>query len=169
MKALPVRLTLRQLAIASGNAALAGLGFGFGWLQDDDTGRGPARAPAAPMAWSSPLAAAEDLAAAAKLVSGKRPFGALAAVAQPPPGGPAAGASAANAAVQWRIGGILVTDTTRQLIVLLRQAPQNTERSELRNIGETLPDGSVVQSVDASSVTIDRQGMIVTLRMFAKN
>jgi len=167
-----VRLTLRQLAIASGIVALAGLGFGFGWLSDDDKSRGPARAPAAPMAWSPPLAVAEDLAAAAKLLSVRRPFGAPAAAAQPPPGGPggpAAGASAGNAAVQWRIGGILVTDTTRQLIVLLRQPPQNTERSELRNIGETLPDGSVVQAVDASSVTIDRQGMIVTLRMFAKN
>jgi hypothetical protein len=172
MKALAKRLTLRQLAIAIGLAAPAVVAFGLGWLQDNDIRGGATRAPAAAAEWTPPQPVAQDLAADAKLLSVKQPFGAPAVPAVPQPGGasdPAAGASAGNAAVHWRIGGIVMTDTTRRLVVLLRQAPQNTERTELRNVGETLPDGSVVRSVDASSVTIDRQGMIVTVRMFAQN
>jgi hypothetical protein len=39
----------------------------------------------------------------------------------------------------------------------------------LRQVGESLPDGGVVRSVDTSSVTIDREGIVVTVRMFEKN
>jgi hypothetical protein len=70
---------------------------------------------------------------------------------------------------QWRIGGIVTGETSRYLVVLVRPPGQNTDRTELRQVGESLPDGGVVRSVDASSVTIDRQGTLVTVRMFEKN
>ena len=33
---------------------------------------------------------------------------------------------------------------------------------------KTLPDGSIVRSVEPTNVTIDRQGAIVTIKMFAQ-
>jgi hypothetical protein len=55
------------------------------------------------------------------------------------------------------------------VVVLLRPPGQNTDRTELRQVGDSLPDGGVVRSVDAGSVTIDREGTLVTVRMFEKN
>jgi hypothetical protein len=54
-------------------------------------------------------------------------------------------------------------------VILLRQPGQNSDRAELRQIGESLPDGSVIRAVDWSSVTVDRQGTVDTVRMFVKN
>jgi hypothetical protein len=39
----------------------------------------------------------------------------------------------------------------------------------LRQVGESLPDGGVIRSFDPGGVTIDREGTVVTVRMFEKN
>jgi hypothetical protein len=54
-------------------------------------------------------------------------------------------------------------------VVLVRPPGQNEDRTELRQVGESLPDGGIIRSVDPSGVTIDRQGTLVTVRMFEKN
>jgi hypothetical protein len=108
-----------------------------------------------------------DLSADAKILSAIRPFGGGAAA-----GGAIApvGTTPGNAtAAQWRIGGIVTTETSRRLVILLRQPGQSSDRAELRQIGESLPDGSILRSVDTSSVTLERQGTIATVRMFARN
>jgi hypothetical protein len=168
-----MRLSPNQLAIAIGIAALPVLAFGFGWLQENALPRGASRGPAAPTEWAPPRPAERDLAADANLLASRRPFGASIGPGAAPPAGAtgaaAPGSNPASPAVQWRLGGIVMTETSRRLVVLSRQTPQSVERSELRAVGETLPDGSIVQSIDPGSVTINRNGMLATLRMFARN
>lgn len=167
------RLSSRQLALATSVAAVAGLAFTVGWLQDVPLPRSAMRGDAAPAEWPLSRPIARDLEADMNLLVTKRPFSAsLGAV----PGSPgdalgAAGSGAANPTppIQWRLGGIVMTETSRRLVVLVQPRPQSPERSELRAVGDTLPDGSIVQSIDAGSVSVNREGTLVTLRMFAKN
>jgi hypothetical protein len=163
-----MRLTARQAGIAAGLAGLVVSGFALAWWQDDAAGRGATRANAPAAEWKVPQPKPANLAGDAKIVLAKQPFGAAGerAVA----GGPIGAAGAANQpAMQWRIGGIVTTETSRYLVVLLRPPGQNADRAELRQVGENLPDGSIVRAVDSTSVTIDRQGTVVTVRMFVKN
>jgi hypothetical protein len=168
-----MRLSPNQLAIAIGIAALPVLAFGFGWLQENALPRGASRGIAAPAEWAPPRPAERDLAADANLLASRRPFGASIGPGAAPQAGAtgaaAPGGNPASPAVQWRLGGIVMTETSRRLVVLSRQTPQSVERSELRAVGETLPDGSIVQSIDPGSITINRDGMLATLRMFARN
>ena len=125
-----------------------------------------ANAPAAE--WNIPQPKPADLAADAKIVLAKQPFGAAGERAVT--SGPTGGAGAGNPLpTQWRISGIVTAETSRYLVVLLRPPGQNTDRTELRQVGESLPDGGIVRSVDPSGVTIDREGTLVTVRMFEKN
>jgi hypothetical protein len=135
---------------------------------DDATGRGPIKANAPAAEWKLPKPKPADLAADGKIVLAKQPFGAAGerAVTDGPSGGAGAGNPLPS---QWRISGIVTMETSRYLVVLLRPPGQNTDRTELRQVGESLPDGGVVRSVDTSSVTIDREGIVVTVRMFEKN
>jgi hypothetical protein len=161
-----MRLTTRQLGILASMTSAAVAAFALGWWQGDGAHRAPGAAATA-TDWKLPRPTGLDLSADAKILSAIRPFGAGVAA-----GGTVAqgGTSPGNTiAAQWRIGGIVTTETSRRLVILLRQPGQNTERTELRQIGESLPDGSVVRSVDTSSVTLERQGTIATVRMFAKN
>jgi hypothetical protein len=162
-----MRPTGRQAGIA---AAIGGIGvsaFALGWWTDDAApAAGKANASAAE--WKIPQPKPTDLGADAKIVLAKQPFGAAGerAVAA----GPTGGASPADAVpVQWRIGGIVTGQTSRYLVVLVRPPGQNEDRTELRQVGESLPDGGIIRSVDPSGVTIDRQGTLVTVRMFEKN
>jgi hypothetical protein len=171
-----MRLSPNQLALAGCITALPVLAFVFGWLGESALPRSAIRGAAAPSEWALSRAAERDLAADMNLLASKRPFGAsIGGSATSPAGatgaagaGPGA-AGAANPPVQWRLGGIVITKTSRRLVVLSRPTPQSAERSELCAEGETLPDGSVVQSIDPGSVAINREGMLVTLRMFAKD
>src|ERR1700730_905494 len=163
-----MRLTARQAGIAAGLAGLAVSAFALGWWQDDAAGRGATRANAPAAEWKIPQPKPADRAGDAKIVLTKQPFGAAGDRAGA--GGPIGAAGAANQpAMQWRIGGIVTTETSRYLVVLLRPPGQNADRAELRQVGENLPDGSIVRAVDSTSVTIDRQGTVVTVRMFVKN
>jgi hypothetical protein len=163
-----VRLTARQAGIAAGLAGLGVSAFALGWWQDDPAGRGAIRANAAAAEWKIPQPKPADLAADAKIVLSKQPFGA--AAERGATGGAAGAAGGGNPTpTQWRIGGIVTTETSRYLVVLLRPPGQNTDRTELRQVGESLPDGGIVRSVDPSGVTIDREGTVTTVRMFEKN
>ena len=163
-----MRLTGRQAGIAAGMAGLSVTAFALGWWQDDPAGREVFRSHAPAAEWKIPQPRQSDLAADAKIVLAKQPFGAAGGRAVT--NGASGGAGAGNATpTQWRIGGIVTTETNRYLVVLLRPPGQNTDRTELRQVGESLPDGGVVRSVDPSGVTIDREGTLVTVRMFEKN
>jgi hypothetical protein len=160
-----MRLTTRQLGILAAMASAAIAAFALGWWQGDGAHRAPGAATATD--WKLPRATVLDPSADAKILSAIRPFGAgVAAGGAVVPGGASPGNTIA---AQWRIGGIVTTETSRRLVILLRQPGQNVDRTELRQIGESLPDGSVVRSVDTSSVTLERQGTIATVRMFVKN
>jgi len=168
-----MRLPVRQLVIAMAMGSLSIVAFALGWWQDDDAGRramdGSTNAPE----WRLPKAIVSDLSADAKILLARRPFGAAGERANVVAGaavGPGVAAGpGSGTATQWRIGGIVTTETSRRLVILLRQPGQNSDRAELREIGESLPDGSVIRSVDWSSVTVDRQGTVDTVRMFVKN
>jgi hypothetical protein len=168
-----MRLASNQLALAAGIVFLPIFTFVVGWLQDVALPRSAIRADAAPAEWALPRQAERDLAADMNLLASKRPFGAAIGASAAPAGGvvgaAAAGVVAASPAIQWRLGGIVMTETSRRLVVLFRPTPQDAERSELRAVGDTLPDGSIVQSIDPGSVSLNREGMLVTLRMFAKD
>jgi len=163
-----MRLTARHAGIAAGAAGLVASAFALGWWQDDPAGRAATRANAPAAEWKIPQPKPADLAGDAKIVLAKQPFGA--AGERSVTGGATDGAGAGNPTpTQWRIGGIVTTETSRYLVVLLRPPGQNTDRTELRQVGESLPDGGIVRSVDPGGVTIDRQGTVITVRMFEKN
>ena len=163
-----VRLTARQGGIVAGMTGFAVSAFVLGWWLDDAAGRSAIKANAAAAEWSIPQPKPADLAADAKIVLAKQPFGAAGERAVT--SGPTAAAGAGNPLpTQWRISGIVTTETSRYVVVLLRPPGQNTDRTELRQVGDSLPDGGIVRSVDTSGVTIDREGTLVTVRMFEKN
>jgi hypothetical protein len=163
-------LGIRSTGTAVVLAAVALCAFGLGWWQSGDLPHPPTLA--AGSEWNPPKPAALDLSAYANILSQRQPFGAAAAGAN----AAAAGATGPNAAgpakaagVQWRVGGIVTAGTDRYLVVLIRKPGENATRTELRHPGEDLPDGSVVRTVEPTSVTIDRQGTIVSIKMFAQN
>ena len=157
--------TIRQIGVAGALAAVAVLAFALGWWQDKSGQvRPPPLAPEA--SWNLPKPAAFDLAGYTTILANRPPFGAIASV----------GSSTANIgsapdtpAVQWRLGGIVVTGTGRHLIVLIRRPGENTTRAETRQPGEELPDGSILRAIEPTDVTIDRQGTIVRIKMFAQS
>jgi hypothetical protein len=163
-----MRLTARQGGIVAGMVGLGASAFVLGWWLDDAAGRSAIRANAPAAEWNIPQPKPADLGADARIVLSKQPFGA--AGERVVTNGPTGGAGAGNPLpTQWRITGIVTTEASRYVVVLLRPPGQNTDRTELRQVGDSLPDGGVVRSVDAGSVTIDREGTLVTVRMFEKN
>jgi hypothetical protein len=163
-----MRLTARQGGIVAGMTGFGVSAFVLGWWLDDAAGRSAIKANPPAAEWNIPQPKPADLAADAKIVLAKQPFGAAGERAVT--SGPTGGAGAGNPLpTQWRISGIVTTETSRYVVVLLRPPGQNTDRTELRQVGESLPDGGIVRSVDTSGVTIDREGTLVTVRMFEKN
>lgn len=163
-----MRLTARQGGIVAGMVGIGVSAFALGWWLDDAAGRSPIK-PSAPAAeWNIPQPKPADLAADAKIVLAKQPFGAAGegAVTSGPTGGTGAGNPPP---AQWRISGIVTGEKSRYLVVLLRPPGQNADRAELRQVGESLPDGGVIRSLDPGGVTIDHEGTVVTVRMFEKN
>jgi hypothetical protein len=163
-----MRLTARQGGIVAGMTGFGVSAFVLGWWLDDAAGRSAIKANAPAAEWNIPQPKPADLAADAKIVAAKQLFGAAGerAVTSGPTGGAVAGNPLPT---QWRISGIVTTETSRYVVVLLRPPGQNTDRTELRQVGDSLPDGGIVRSVDTSGVTIDREGTLVTVRMFEKN
>jgi hypothetical protein len=164
-----MRLTIRQLGIAAGMAGLAIAAFALGWWQNDDVRRRAASMATIAGEWRSPKPILSDLSADAKILLARRPFGAAGVGANVPAGGAIGQGSASATPTPWRIGGIVTTETSRRLVILLLQPGQNADRAELRQVGESLPDGSILRSVETSSVTIDRQGTLGTVKMFVKD
>jgi len=168
-----MRLSVRQSAIAIGMGSLSIVAFTLGWWQEDDARRRATGAPTNAAEWRLPKPVTSDLSADTTILLARHPFGAAGeranAVAGAAVGPGVVAGSGSGTATQWRIGGIVTTETSRRLVILLRQPGQNSDRAELRQIGESLPDGSVIRAVDWSSVTVDRQGTVDTVRMFVKN
>jgi type II secretory pathway component PulC len=157
-------LTLRQIGISTVSGCIVLLAFGLGWWEADDGNHNAATRPAGE--WLSPKPIASDISTYAQILTQKPPFGAPAA--NPVPAGPQT-APGNVAPVDWRVGGIVMTQTSRHLIILIRRPGENATRSEIRQPGEELPDGSILRTVEPTNVMIERQGAIVTIKMFAKN
>jgi hypothetical protein len=163
-----MRLTLRQTAIGLVLAAVALSAFALGWWQQDDGRRGAA-ADMADSDWQPVKPVIPDLAADAKTLAERQPFGAPATPSGSPtvPGAPPAAANPVP--VEWRVVGVVTTETDRYLTVLIRKPGEKSARHEIRHPGDNLPDGSVVRSIEPTAVTVDRQGTIVRIKMFAQN
>jgi hypothetical protein len=158
----------RRIGLATAGTGAALLGFALGWWGDQEGGRREF-APGAAAEWSLPKPAAPDLSGFAKTLAQRLPFGVAAERASPAPAGAQTAAPVSAGAAQWRVGGIVVTETGRYLIILIRRPGDNAARSEIRRPGEELPDGSIVRAVEPSNVTIEREGTIVRIKMFAQN
>jgi hypothetical protein len=162
-----IPLSMRQIAVAAAGAA-ALLAFAAGWSGNDDGRRRNFAAPAAPE-WVLPKPIVTDVSGFAKVLAQKAPFGAPAELAKPAAAGPQTPGSGNTAVPQWRVGGIVTSETSRYLVVLIRRPGENTTRTEIRNPGEELPDGSIIRTVGPADVTIDREGTIIQIKMFAQN
>ncbi len=157
-------LTFRHFAISTVIGCIVLLAFALGWWEADDGNHNAATRPAGE--WLSPKPIASDVSTYAQILTQKPPFGAPAA--NPVPAGPQT-APGNTPVVDWRVGGIVMTDTSGHLIILIRRPGETTPRSEIRNPGEQLPDGSILRTVEPTNVMIERQGAIVTIKMFAQN
>jgi len=157
-------LTLRHIAISTVIGCIVLLAFALGWWEADDGNHNAATRPAGE--WLSPKPIASDVSTYAQILAQKPPFGAPAANLVPAGPHPAPGNTTV---IDWRVGGIMTTGTGGHLIILIRRPGENAARSEIRHPGEELPDGSIVRTVEPTNVTIDRQGAIVTIKMFAQN
>jgi hypothetical protein len=157
----------RPLGLAGAAGGVAVLAFALGWWSGDDGSRRVLPASAA-VGWTAPKSTVSDISGYAKIVTQRPPFGAPAERGNA--AGTAAPAAPGNAAAaQWRVGGIVVTETNRHLVVLIRRPGDNALRSEIRHPGDELPDGSILRTVEPTNVTIERQGTIVGIKMFAQN
>jgi len=165
-----MRPTLRQTAIGLVLAAVAISAFALGWWQQDDGRRGAA-ADMADSDWQPVKPVIPDLAGDAKILAERQPFGAPTPSGSPTvPAVPGAPPVAANSVpVEWRVVGVVTTETERYLTVLIRKPGEKSARHEIRHPGDNLPDGSVVRSIEPTAVTVDRQGTIVRIKMFAQN
>ena len=165
-----MRPTLRQTAIGLVLAAVALSAFALGWWQQDDGGS-RASADMADSDWRPVKPLIPDLAGDAKTLAERQPFGTPATPAGSPAAAAVPGAPvAANAVpVEWRVVGVVTTETDRYLTLVIRKPGEKSARSEIRHPGDNLPDGSVVRSIEPTAVTVDRQGTIVRIKMFAQN
>jgi hypothetical protein len=161
-----IPVSMRQSALAAA-AAVSLSAFALGWWGTDDGSRRQI-AVTATSEWVLPKPSTSDVSAFAKILAQRMPFGAPAEQAKSAPVGPQTTAGNA-AAPQWRVGGIVTSETNRYLVVLIRRPGENTTRTEIRNPGEELPDGSIIRTVEPADVTIDRQGTIIRIKMFAQN
>jgi hypothetical protein len=157
-------LTLRHISIPTVIGCIVLLPFALGWWEADDGNYNAATRPAGE--WLSPKPIASDISTYAQILTQTPPFGAPAA--NPVPVGPQTAPGNAPV-IDWRVGGIVTTETGGRLIILIRRPGENATRSEIRQPGEELPDGSIVRTVEPTNVMIERQGAIITIKMFAKN
>jgi hypothetical protein len=158
-------LTIRQSGIAIALGAVALSGFAFGWWREDEGSR-TASAPSADPGWTALNPVISDPAKDAAILMEREPFG-----APPPlPGVPLAAAPgvATPAQPQWRIGAIVTAETSRYLVLLVRKPGEATDRTEIRHVGESLPDGGVIDTVEADRLTVQLQGAVRTIKMFAQ-
>jgi hypothetical protein len=158
-------LTFPHIATSAGIGCIALLAFALGWWEGDDSDHRAATRSAGPE-WLSPKPIVSDVSAYAQILAHKLPFGAP-AVNPVPTGSQTAPLN--TTVIDWRVGGIVMTETSGYLIILIRRPGENATRSEIRHPGEELPDGSIVRTVEPADVTIDRQGASVRIKMFAQH
>ena len=169
-----VVINLRQIGPAGALVVVGGIAFALGWWQDDaDLRAPPTRAAETP--WNPPKPAASDLAAYDAILAKRPPFGASAA---PAPAGTVAGGPGAPGApgatipppeIPWRVGGIVTSELSRYLVILIGKPGDKTAKTELKHTGDSLPDGSVVRRIEPGNVTLDRNGDPVTIKMFVRH
>jgi hypothetical protein len=70
--------------------------------------------------------------------------------------------------VKWQVNGIVTTDASRYLVVMIQNPGEKTGRPELRRVGDALPDGSTVRAIEPGEVTLDRDGTEVIIKMFVR-
>jgi hypothetical protein len=167
------QLSLPRIGIAVVMALAAIVGLAFGWWRNDEV-RDHVPAVAAEPAWNVPKPAVTDLSRYATILAQRQPFGAPAPSATSGPGGagaagaPNAPSPGAAAAVKWQVNGIVTTDASRYLVVMIQNPGEKTGRPELRRVGDALPDGSTVRAIEPGEVTLDRDGTEVIIKMFVR-
>jgi hypothetical protein len=166
-------LNLRQIGLACALVAVCGVAFALGWWQDNaDPLAPPIRAAETPP--NPPLPAASDLAAYEAILAKRPPFGvsadpARAGTVAGGPGAPGAAGPTTPHEIPWRVGGIITTELSRSLVILIGKPGDKTAKTELKHSGDSLPDGSIVGRIESGSVTLDRNGDPVTIKMFLRN
>ena len=165
-------LTFRQGATAIMLALAALASFAFGWWQNNGANRQIAAVAA--VDWVDYKPAASDLLASAKILADKQPFGPP-VVLGPPAAAPglagalgAAGGTGAARPDQWRVGAIVTAETSRYLVLLVRRSGETADRTEIRRVGESLPDGAVIHTLGADDCIVDLQGKTHTIKMFSQ-
>src|SRR5271155_4001486 len=116
-----MRLTIRQLGIATAMGAVAVSAFASGWWRDDNIARPATNAANGAPEWKLPKPMIANLEADARILVARRPFGAAGDPPNSPAGGPpgaaAPGVKSATA-TEWRISGMVTSETSRYLVVL---------------------------------------------------
>jgi len=163
-------LGFRYTGVSIAVGLMSAAGFALGWWQEGAVRPG-SPAGGGPEAWALPKSAAEDFARDVKILTARKLFGAAAGQT---PGVISVLPSAAPAPVaapppRWRIGGVVTSPDIQYVVLLMQQAGEPAGHLEIRRPGEKLPDGSTVRSVDPGAVTVDHDGKLVTIKMFAPN
>lgn len=141
---------------------------GAGWI----AGAPPAATgqAAAPEVWALPAWARPEPAQDVAALRVRQPWGAAAGVQSNPFGGPAgtgpfggpAPAPAPPPKPPLKLVGILARGGRDQVVFL---APGAT-KTEVRGLGETLPDGAAIRAIGRTSVTLEREGATETRTLF---
>jgi hypothetical protein len=165
------QLSLPRIGIAI-VMALAAIGsLVLGWWRNDEV-RDHVPAIAAEPAWNVPKSAVSDLTRYATILAQRQPFGAPAPAATAAPGaagGPNAASPSTAGVVKWQVNGIVTTDASRYLVVMIQKPGEKTGRPEMRRVGDALPDGSTVRAIEPGEVMLDRDGATVTIKMFVRH
>lgn len=173
-------LNLRQIGLACALVVIGGIAFALGWWQDDaDPPAVPIRAAETPP--NPPMPVASDLAADDAILAKRPPFGQSAASASAAatipgapgapgtPEAPSAPSATTTPEIAWRVGGIVTSELSQSLVILIGKPGDKTAKTELKRTGDSLPDGSVVRRIEPGNVTLDRNGDPVTIKMFLRN
>lgn len=166
-----IPVAARIVAVAGG---AVGVGFGLGWFDAAGTAP-PVTVAAARAQWAMPQLPTVDTARDLNLLDGRKPWGATVlegtdkAAAQAKTGKGTAGTDTGNKAavdrVDWRLTGVISLDKELWAVVAIKK-PDGTYKSELRRVGEQLPDGSRLEAATPDKIEINDEGQRTTVRLF---
>lgn len=101
-----------------------------------------------------------------RIIAERQPWGAD----QPTQAAPAAAAGAAPAAPpgSWRFGGIMRVGDTDFVVLLVQPQPNAAFFFRYLTIGDSLPDGQVIERVAEDSVQVRKGDQTTTMRLYRR-